>query len=351
MSWPHGAICTLPHALTTVVWVEFIWIVLAVASLFAVFPVWRMPMNSRLKGVCTAGVIVVAAGFALSAGVLPEDSFAASAVLLLGTSTAVLGAVLYFLGRSWLADRADLVRLRATAQRNADQISVVSHEIRTPLALVHGAAELLSEETPGPLTPAQRRFVTTITSNCSSVIDLAQDLLIQARIDAGIFQLQLQRINIRSLAMGVVGELRQLHSVEIALDCPGAPPRAWADGGLIRQAMINLINNAVAHAHQATLVTVRIVSADQQILVSVTDDGLGMSPEARKQLFERFASGRPLRDGTGLGLVITRQIIQMHGGDVLVDTTPLRGTTMLFSIPTGDAGAAEPRTLQATLAS
>lgn len=298
-------------------------VMMVVAATLALLPVWRLPTGRFWKLLASASlaVMVVAA-------------VAGNSYLLLAC-VVVLACGFYLLWRSWLADRAEMARLRATAQRNADQISVVSHEIRTPLALVRGAADLLAEETPGPLNQQQRRFVDTISGNCTAVVALAEDLLVQARIDAGIFKLHLQRVNLRRLAGGVVAELRRLHSVDISLDCPGAPPRIWADADLLRQALTNLINNAVVHAHAATLVTVRIVSTDEDVLVSVSDNGRGMTREVRQRLFERFASGRPLRDGTGLGLVITRQIIQMHGGDVLVDSTPNRGTTMLFSIPNG----------------
>lgn len=331
--------------LATVGGMELLWFMLAAAALAGAVPMWRLPLKLPFKILGTVCLLTAAAGFVFAgfcAAAFTHDpgALATTAILLLGGCTVVLGGALYFLGRSWLADRADISRLRDTAQRNADQISVVSHEIRTPLALMKGAADLLAEGTPGPLTRPQEKFVNIISGNCSSVINLAEELLIQARIDAGIFRLQLQWVNFRSLATVVVKELRLLHPVDIALDCPGAPSRAWADAGLLRQALTNLINNAVANAHQATLVTVRIVNADEQILVSVSDDGIGMTPNDRKQLFERFASGRPLRDGTGLGLVITRQIIQMHGGDVFVDSTPQRGTTMLFSIPTGEAAKA-----------
>lgn len=258
-------------------------------------------------------------------------AWAVAAVAALIAVAAIVACVR--LRRAWQVDRADLRRLQRTAQRNADQISVVSHEIRTPLALMKGAADLLAEGTPGPLTPSQARFVETISKNCHTVIDLAQDLLVQARIDAGMFTLHLQRVDFRSLATSVVNELRLLHSADIALDCPGAPPRAWADAKLMRQAMTNLISNAMVHASDARLITLRVVGTDEQVLVSVSDDGSGMSGEQRQQLFERFASGRPLRDGTGLGLVITRQIVRMHGGEVYVDTTPGRGTTMMFSVP------------------
>jgi two-component system OmpR family sensor kinase len=321
--------------------VNTLWYLLAAAGPAALGPVWRTTLKPLPKIGATALLTAWSMGMVLAGGSLSEAGAATadgarSAAAILAAAAAVAGCWFFLLSKSWLADRAEIQRLRATAQRNADQISVVSHEIRTPLALVKGASDLLAEGTPGPLTASQERFVLTISSNCHSVITLAEDLLVQARIDAGMFDLHLQRVNFRALAARVISELRLLHPIAIALDCPGAPPRAWADAGLMRQAMTNLINNAVIHARDATLVTVRIIDTDQQILVSVSDDGAGMSTSERQQLFERFSSGKPLRDGTGLGLVITRQIAQMHGGGVFVDSTPLRGTTMMFSLPNGE---------------
>nr|WP_269437391.1 MULTISPECIES: HAMP domain-containing sensor histidine kinase [unclassified Arthrobacter] len=287
----------------------------------------KLPRAS-VVGVAILLVLTAAATAALGpSGLLAEEAGVLEAILVLALF------VIYLLLRAWASDRAEVQRLRSIARRNADQISVVSHEIRTPLALMKGASDLLAEGSPGPLTASQTRFVETISSNCHSVIALAEDLLAQARMDAGMFTLHPQRVNLRTLSASVIAELRHLHGLPLALDCPGAPPRVWADPQLLRQALTNLINNAVGHAYNAKLITVRVVNADAQILISVSDDGDGIPDEERQQLFERFQSGRPLRDGTGLGLVITRAIVQMHGGDIFVDSTPKRGTTMLLSLP------------------
>ena len=289
-----------------------------------------MPLPLVVRCIAAA-FFVMLAGLFIFCGLAPSGDLLAPLVF----DTLAIGAMaaLFVVIRLWLSDRAEIARLRSIAQRNADQISVVSHEIRTPLALIRGASDLLAERSPGPLTESQARFVRTISGNCHAVIALAEDLLTQARIDAGMFELHLHRVNLRHLAAEVLAEQRQLHAMQFALDCPGGPPRVWADGALIRQAMTNLINNAVAHATATKLITVRIVNADEQVLVSVSDDGEGMDEARRMELFKRFSSGRPLQDGTGLGLVITRQIVQMHGGDVFVNSTPGRGTTMLFSLP------------------
>ena len=289
-----------------------------------------MPLPLFVRSIAAAFFLLLA-GLFIFCGLAPSGGVLAALIY----DTLAIGAMaaLFVVVRLWLSDRAEIARLRGIAQRNADQISVVSHEIRTPLALIRGASDLLAERSPGPLTDSQERFVRTISGNCHAVIALAEDLLTQARIDAGMFELHLHRVNLRTLAATVLAEQRQLHDMQFALDCPGAPPRIWADGALIRQAMTNLINNAVAHANNTRLITVRIVNADEQVLISVNDDGEGMGEAQRRELFKRFSSGRPLQDGTGLGLVITRQIVQMHGGNVFVDSTPGRGTTMLFSLP------------------
>ncbi|KPN18109.1 MULTISPECIES: sensor histidine kinase [Arthrobacter] len=317
---------------------NWLWYLLALAPLAGFLPL-RHSSLPRVARAWLAGLILAA-----SAVVLAIGRFVDSPLTVEGLLVALLAgmlAVLLLVLRRWASDRAEAHRLRGIAQRNADQISVVSHEIRTPLSLMKGAADLLAEGSPGPLTDSQTRFVQTISSNCHSVITLSEDLLTQARIDAGMFELHPQRVNLRALTMSVISELRHLHPLPIALDCPGAPPRLWADPMLMRQALTNLINNAVAHARNAELITVRVVNADAQILVSVSDDGEGIRDDERRRLFERFQSGKPLRDGTGLGLVITRAIIQMHGGDVFVDSTPNRGTTMLFTLPKDSSHSVE----------
>lgn len=308
------------------------WAAIVAASLLIVSAAWRMPLPVRLRAVLSGGLGVLLVAGAVTAVLRPSDSAMVATILLLLVMVANAGLVLVAAAR-WRSDRVEVERLRGIARRNADQISVLSHEIRTPLALMRGSADLLIEGTPGPVTPRQRKYLDTIRRNCEAVISLAEDLLTQARIDAGMFELRLQVVRLRPLAQSVIHELREIHTVPLALDSPGAPPQVWADPALIRQVLINLVNNAIAHAHGASLITTRIVTRDAHVLISVSDDGEGIDEDQRRKLFERFVSGRPLRNGTGLGLVITRQIVQMHGGRILVDSVAGGGTTMMVSLP------------------
>ena len=187
---------------------NWLWYLLALAPLAGFLPL-RHSSLPRVARAWLAGLILAA-----SAVVLAIGRFVDSPLTVEGLLVALLAgmlAVLLLVLRRWASDRAEAHRLRGIAQRNADQISVVSHEIRTPLSLMKGAADLLAEGSPGPLTDSQTRFVQTISSNCHSVITLSEDLLTQARIDAGMFELHPQRVNLRALTMSVISELRHLH--------------------------------------------------------------------------------------------------------------------------------------------
>lgn len=256
---------------------------------------------------------------------------ASAAVSALGL-VAVIGATVLWV-REWQRMRLDAARVRLVAGQTSERIAVLSHEIRTPLSLIKGAGDLLAEGSPGALNPRQRSFVETITDNAQNLVDLAEDLLTQSRIDAGMFDMEIAMTDLRSLGLSTVRELRRLHRVEIAFDCPGAPPRMPVDRRLIRQAITNLVNNAVKASPDASTVSVRILYGDGGATITVGDNGAGIGDAERSRLFERFVSGHPLRDGTGIGLVITRQIALMHGGALHVDTVAGRGTTIIMTLP------------------
>jgi two-component system OmpR family sensor kinase len=286
----------------------------------------------RLGPIALAVAALAAAWAVLLIGLIVQNPVLSTAGAAAALASTVGCALLW--RNHWLRLRADLVRVRRVAGQSTEQVTVLSHEIRTPLALIKGASDLLIEQTPGPLNEQQLRFMRTVSTNSANLVELAEDLLTQARIDAGMFDVHLQRTDLRALARTTVRELRALHSVAISLDSPGAPPRLWVDTKLVKQAITNLVNNAVKASPEASTITVRVIDlAGEGATIAVSDNGSGMSDLERKHLFERFASGRPLRDGTGMGLVITRQIARLHGGDLYVDTVSGRGTTIIMTIP------------------
>lgn len=253
---------------------------------------------------------------------------------------ALLAALLGLTVQRLRSARADLAvtrheaeRLRTLARARAERSSVLSHEIRTPLTLVQGAAELLAEETPGPLNDRQRRFVDTILDNCGQMIAMAEDLLTAARLEARLFELHLEHTDLRALARQTVREMRRMHGVTVLLDSRGAPLWLDLDRNLVRQALWNLVNNAARHSGAEVTITVRITVGDDDVLVSVADDGPGMTAAERETLFLPFVVGGGPGRGTGLGMMITKEIIELHGGRIFVDTATRAGTIVLLTLP------------------
>ncbi len=248
-------------------------------------------------------------------------------------------AVVVLLWRERRVARRRLDELAELDSRRADQAAVLSHEIRTPLAIIQGAAELLADESAGPLTPTQKKFVRRIGDNAVRMHTFAEQMLIRARLEAGLFTLDREVVDLRFLLRDVVEELSQISDATIVLVAPGAPVSAPLDAQLIRQVIINLINNAATSIAASGQVEVRVTPGEDEVLVSVSDSGTGMTEAQREQLFRRFVSGRPLGNGTGIGLFISQQFVKLHGGRIYVDTITGKGTTMMLTLPLHPAEA------------
>ncbi|MCA0295515.1 MAG: HAMP domain-containing histidine kinase [Actinobacteria bacterium] len=258
---------------------------------------------------------------------------AAPVLLVVLAAGCVLLAVWLVTVRRELADaRTETEHLRELVKKRVERPNVFSHEVRTPLTLIKGAAELLAEETPGPLTARQREFVDTIAGNADQVISLAQDLLTEARLDSPLFDLHLDRLDLRRLVRQTVRDARRVHPNPIRLDNAGAPLLLLADRALLGQALWNLLNNACRHAGTEATLTVSASRGEGQAVLAVSDDGAGMTPEERQGLFVPFA-GNAEMGGAGLGMMITERIIAQHDGHLLVDTIPGRGTTVFITLP------------------
>ena len=323
------------------------WVALADLALAAALTLWLDPALSLLFG-----LVIVADGILAGWRI----------ALLLGLGAGTVDALVALTGRGWLdetgmsllfwfglagvtaalawqreRERRTRAELEKTVQVRSDRLSMLSHEIRTPLTLMRASLELLFDESAGPLTEQQRTFLQTIYQNEERTATLAQNLLTQARLESGVFSPRPQPVDLRRIVRLVVNDLRILieqRKQQIRTYYPQVLPPAQADPGLIRQVLINLIQNASRHTSEGGLIVVSIAQNDYALLVSVTDDGAGMGLEHRRQLFKRFStSGANSGEGTGLGLVIVKQIVEWHGGQVYVDTSLGRGTSFYFTLP------------------
>ncbi|GAB48074.1 sensor histidine kinase [Mobilicoccus pelagius] len=255
----------------------------------------------------------------------------ALAVMLVATSSALVRE-----RRAASALRVENGRWRTAARQRADRVAVLGHEIRTPLSLVIGGAEMLVDGTAGELTPEAQELSRTIAHHSGRMVTLADDLLVDARIDAGLFTMHVTNVDVRRLALAVVRDTRRLTSMPIRFESRGAPPRVPADAGLVRQVLVNLVNNAVRHAGPDSDITVSVRRMESSVLLSVRDAGAGMDPETKRALLDGEGEV-PTETGHGLGLLISRRIAELHGGRLVVDTVSGRGTTITLVLPGGGA--------------
>lgn len=259
---------------------------------------------------------------------LPVTALAGGAAAALLTLIRMRGAA--------AAQVTELVRLEHLVERRAEQVTALSHELRTPLSMIKGAVDLLREGTPGPLTAAQERLLQVADHQSAQVISLCESLLIQAKIEAGLFTPRMEKVDVSTVARDVVTAMRPLcaqREQRISLDVPQVMPRIPADPMLLTQALTNLLSNASRFTTPGGSIDVRVALIDSGVAVYVTDDGAGMTRAERHRLFRRFATGRPLADGTGLGLVITKTVVELHKGEIMVHTASTRGTTFLLTLP------------------
>lgn len=220
------------------------------------------------------------------------------------------------------------------AERHSTIVAAASHEIRNPLTMIAASIRLLQDGS--PLDEQQRAFAAVVQQQSDQAISIADDLLIQARIDAGKFSINRTPTDLVKLVREVVEGMKPIarhRGQTLIVDVPQYMPTVLIDPRAVRQALANLLMNAVRHTAEGRMITIRVRDNASAIVLMVVDDGDGMSKEERRHLFEPFESGDLLGDGTGLGLNITRQLVEAHGGRILIDTRLREGTSIMITLP------------------
>lgn len=233
----------------------------------------------------------------------------------------------------------DLTRLRRLEGVRQEFVANVSHELRTPLSLIKSATETLIDG--GRQDPqVTGRFLEIIEKHANRLTLLLDDLLLLARLDSGRIDLDLRPVVLAEAAQEAIDDaaiLARGRGVTLLQAVP-AGLAAHADAHRLRQALANLIDNAIKYGREGGTVEVRGRELGAgQVEVSVRDDGPGIAGEALERVFERFYRADKARareqGGTGLGLAIVKNVVQAHGGDVRVESTPGRGTEFFIRLP------------------
>jgi PAS domain S-box-containing protein len=216
-----------------------------------------------------------------------------------------------------------------------------SHELRTPLNAIVGYADLLAEQSAGPLPPPYPRFVANIQGGARHLLDMVNDLLDISRIEAGRIELSLEGFDISAAldeVLSVITPLAEIKSIRV--ENRVAPGTALiADRVRFKQILYNLMSNAVKFTPEQGRVWIETAVHRETVTVCVGDTGIGIAPGELEAIFEEFhqvASARKISAaGTGLGLAITRKLARLHGGDVRVESEPGKGSRFLVWLPFG----------------
>jgi two-component system sensor histidine kinase/response regulator len=249
--------------------------------------------------------------------------------------------------------REALDRAQAADRLKSQFLASVSHELRTPLNAIIGFSTVLLDELTPLIQDEQREDLQTINNNGRYLLDLINDILDMARIEAGRITLHREPTKLRPVVDAAVDTLRALNNkpVQIRVDVSPELPLLDADPTRLRQIVINLLSNALKFTERGQIVIrgVRRVVHDNTpmgshhlpqgdwIVVSVQDTGIGMDAEAMSNLFQEFRQvhvGARGILGSGLGLSITRRLIDLHEGELWVDSKPNVGSTFSFAIAT-----------------
>jgi signal transduction histidine kinase/CheY-like chemotaxis protein len=231
-----------------------------------------------------------------------------------------------------ISERARLERAKS------EFVAMASHELRSPLTSIKGFVELL-ERSPENMSDRQREFVEIILRSTDRLVDLVNDLLDVARIEADRVEINRRPIDVGEAALEVTElmgpRIREKHQ---QLDIHVAPtlPLAFADPGRVRQIIANMLTNAHLYTPEGGHISVSIETDRAWIQVVVSDSGVGMSSEDTERVFERFyrgADGSRAGTGTGLGLSIVKSLVEMLGGRIEVDSEPGHGSTFRVLLP------------------
>jgi len=242
---------------------------------------------------------------------------------------------------SFSVSRAGADLLADIENMRTELLSTIAHELRTPLTAVRTSVGLLLDPTVEASHDDRTNLLETIDRNATRMQRIVGDILDVARFRAGRVRLQLRRFDAADLAASAIASIAPVAGVAghaVALTAPpDGPLWVFGDYRRLEQALVNLLSNAVKYSPAGSSVTVAVGSIGQDVFWSVHDTGHGIRAEDRARLFERFfVAGRDRKEataGVGLGLPITRLIVEAHGGRVDVRSRVGRGSTFTMVVP------------------
>lgn len=232
----------------------------------------------------------------------------------------------------------DISREREQEEQRSTFISIISHELQTPIAIIKGYASTLARSDAVLNPEALHIRLKAIEEEADRLNKLVGNLLYASRIQAGGLQMDVTPLDLAPLIERVAERLR-VKNVEarIVLDLPAHLPTVMADRERIEEVLQNLLDNAIKYSPGKAQITVTCRATGDEVIVQISDQGMGISLREQAEIFERFQRASNSKSsaiqGAGLGLYICRAIVEAHGGRIWVESTLHSGSTFSFSLP------------------
>jgi signal transduction histidine kinase len=286
-------------------------------------PVHVLPVWQALRGETVHGLTGL-----LRAPNTRETWLSISAAPIRTTQGRIIGAILSL---------TDVTVLHELQQRQEDFLRIVSHDLRNPLTIIQGHIQLLSSRLAyAGVNGDMRSGVEAIQRSVKRMNAMIQDLVDATRLESGQFPLELHAVDLRDYLQNLLSRTEMLIDyARITLEIPSDLPPVSADYNRLERIFINLLSNALKYSTPGTPVLVRARREGGMVRIAVTDEGPGIPPEDLPLLFQRYyrVKGARMQEGIGLGLYISRLLVEAHGGRVWVESEVGKGSTFSFTLP------------------
>ncbi len=229
--------------------------------------------------------------------------------------------------------------LEAVSQHKSEFLANMSHELRTPLNAILGFSQVLREEMVGTVNEKQAEYLDDILSSGNHLLSLINDVLDLSKVEAGQVELEVESFSLRdALERGVVmvRERAMQDGVQVELAADPEVDVVEGDERRIKQVIFNLLSNAVKFTPAGGAVDVGSSRVNGEVRISVADTGPGIAPEDHERIFEEFQQSRAgldQREGTGLGLALSKRLVELHGGRIWLESELGKGSTFVFTLP------------------
>jgi len=231
-------------------------------------------------------------------------------------------------------------QLEVANRHKSEFLANMSHELRTPLNAIIGFSEVLLQRMFGELNEQQADYLEDIVSSGRHLLSLINDILDLSKIEAGRMELEAAPFSLVAAlnnAVTLVRERAQSHGIKLALEVAPGLDTVIADERKLKQVVVNLLANAVKFTPDGGTVSLRAARENGQVRLSVHDTGIGIAAADQQRIFEEFQQashqGERSREGTGLGLSLSKRMVELHGGTISVESAPGKGSTFTVALP------------------